>query len=174
MRRPHAITGTKAASKRSRTDTPTLLPLAPSLKVNRIGAKGASVLAAILKETQITNLRCATSQNVCFCVTAPLDTAARLPSSLCPSPTVSVATTSESRAPPRSPPSSRRRRSTTSGAPSPHRVFAFVSAFADTHRMPLPLAVLTAGTRFRLTSSRAQSRLRRLTSRARGWALPLP
>ena len=52
----------------------------------------------------------------------------------------------------------------------------FVSAFADTHRMPLPLAVST-GTRFRLTSSRAQGRLRRLTSRARGWAgsaLPLP
>jgi hypothetical protein len=47
------------------------------------------------------------------------------------------------------------------------RAFAFLSAPVDTHRMPLPLAVST-GTRFRSTSSRAQSQLRRSTSRARG------
>ena len=45
-------------------DTPTLspfptLPLAHSLRGNNIGDEGASALAAILKETQITNLRCA-------------------------------------------------------------------------------------------------------------------
>ena len=34
-------------------------PLAHSLRNNEIGAKGASALAAILKETQITNLGCA-------------------------------------------------------------------------------------------------------------------
>ena len=42
-----------------------------------------------------------------------------------------------------------------------------LSAPADTHRMPLPLAVST-GTRFRSTSSRAQSQPRRSTFRARG------
>ena len=36
-----------------------ILPLACSMAVNNIGAEGASALAAILKETQITNLRCA-------------------------------------------------------------------------------------------------------------------
>ena len=45
-------------------DTPTLsplpiLPLALSLGGNDIGAEGATALAAILKETKITNLRCA-------------------------------------------------------------------------------------------------------------------
>jgi len=35
------------------------LPLAHSLEYNQIGAKGATALAAILKETQITNLGCA-------------------------------------------------------------------------------------------------------------------
>ena len=53
------------------------------------------------------------------------------------------------------------------------RVFTFLSTPADTHRMPLPLAVWT-GTRFRSTSLRAKSRLRRSTSRARGWALRPP
>ena len=47
-------------------DTPTLspfptVPLAHSLGGNKIGDKGASALAAILKETQITNLKCATA-----------------------------------------------------------------------------------------------------------------
>ena len=45
-------------------DTPTLspfpiLPLAHSLRVNAIGAEGATALAAILNETKITNLKCA-------------------------------------------------------------------------------------------------------------------
>ena len=48
-------------------DTPTLtvsiLPLARSLEWNEIGEKGASVLAAILKETMVTNLKCAAAQN---------------------------------------------------------------------------------------------------------------
>ena len=34
-----------------------ILPLACSMAVNNIGAEGASALAAILKETQITTLR---------------------------------------------------------------------------------------------------------------------
>ena len=46
------------------TDTPTLspfptLPLAHSLGANDIRAEGTTALAAILKETQITNLGCA-------------------------------------------------------------------------------------------------------------------
>ena len=58
------------------------------------------------------------------------------------------------------------------GARTSSRVFAFVSAPIDTHSMPL-LAVST-GTRFRSTSSRARSRPRRSTYRARGSALPPP
>ena len=54
-------------------DTPTL-SLSPfltrSLGDNNIGDQGATALAAILKETQITNLRCAPPQCVCFCVNA--------------------------------------------------------------------------------------------------------
>ena len=49
------------------------------------------------------------------------------------------------------------------------QAFAFMSAPADTHRMPLLLAVST-GARFRSTSSRAQSRPRRSTSPAKGSA----
>ena len=42
-----------------------------SLYCNNIGAEGASALAAILKETQITNLRCAAARgSVCSCVSA--------------------------------------------------------------------------------------------------------
>ncbi len=42
-----------------------------SIGYNYIGDEGASALAAILKETQITNLRCATpSESVRFCVSA--------------------------------------------------------------------------------------------------------
>ena len=54
-------------------DSPTLSPsppLARSLGDNNIGYQGATALAAILKETQITNLRCAPPQSVCFCVNA--------------------------------------------------------------------------------------------------------
>ena len=43
--------------------TPTLapfLPLARSLAINNIGAEGATALAAILKETKIEKLECAT------------------------------------------------------------------------------------------------------------------
>ena len=43
---------------------PTLL--ARSIGSNKIGDQSASALAAILKETQITNLRCASPQSVCF------------------------------------------------------------------------------------------------------------
>ena len=57
-------------------DTPTLspfpiLPLAHSLSVNAIGAEGATKLAAILNETQITNLKCAAAPEVFAFVSAP-------------------------------------------------------------------------------------------------------
>jgi hypothetical protein len=59
-------------------DTPTLslfptLPLAHSLTDNEIGAKGATALAAVLKQTQITNLECAAALSVHLSVDA-LDT----------------------------------------------------------------------------------------------------
>ena len=52
-------------------DTPTLspfpiLPLARSLSGNGIGPEGASALAAILKETKITNLECAAAPAKCL------------------------------------------------------------------------------------------------------------
>jgi hypothetical protein len=86
-----------------------LPPIPYSLGFNDIGAEGATALAAILKETQITNLGCATARVFAF-VSMPIDTLATLsPSRLLPSSAVSVTTTSEPRAPPRSLPSSRRR-----------------------------------------------------------------
>jgi hypothetical protein len=54
------------------TDMPALspfpphAPLAHSLERNNIGAEGASALAAILKETQITNLKCAAARVFAF------------------------------------------------------------------------------------------------------------
>ena len=39
------------------------MPLARSLAWNMMGAEGASALAAILKETKITELKCAAAQN---------------------------------------------------------------------------------------------------------------
>ena len=45
-------------------------PLTRSLRGNKIRDKGAFALAAILKETQISNLRCVPPQSVCFCVNA--------------------------------------------------------------------------------------------------------
>ena len=48
-------------------------PYSPSLYDNRIGTKGASALAATLKETQITKLKCATTPSVFAFVSAPLD-----------------------------------------------------------------------------------------------------
>ena len=60
-RRPRAFACVSAP-----IDTPTLtvpiLPLARSLGGNGIGYEGASALAAILKETQITNLGCAAAR----------------------------------------------------------------------------------------------------------------
>ena len=97
-------------------DTPQhLLPFAHSLAENEIGDEGASALVAILKETQITNLKCA-------------------------------------------------------AAP---KVFAFVSAPADTHSM-LPLLAVSTATRFRSTSSKERSRPSGSTSRARGSGSPPP
>ena len=60
-------------------DTPTLspfptLPLAHRLGGNNIGAEGATALAAILKETQITNLGCAPPPHRVFAfLSAPTD-----------------------------------------------------------------------------------------------------
>ena len=45
-------------------------PLIRSLGNNYIRDEGASALAAVLKETQITNLMCAAAPSVCFCVSA--------------------------------------------------------------------------------------------------------
>ena len=86
-------------------------PLTRSLRGNNIGVEGASALAAILKETMISNLECAATPSVFAFVSAPIDTAALSPSSLLPLLAVFVATASELRACPRSLPSSRRRRS---------------------------------------------------------------
>ena len=41
-----------------------------SLSGNKIGDKGASALATILKETQITTLKCAAPPSVCYCISA--------------------------------------------------------------------------------------------------------
>ena len=48
------------------------LPLARSLGVNNIGAKGAFALAAILKKTQITNLGCAAARECLLLCECPL------------------------------------------------------------------------------------------------------
>jgi hypothetical protein len=74
------------------TDTPTLspfptLPFTHRLGGNNIGDKGASALAAILKETKIINLRCATARVFAF-VSMPIDTPAFSPYPLCSSLTV--------------------------------------------------------------------------------------
>ena len=58
-------------------DTPTLSPfpillLTRSLGGNDIGIEGASALAAVLKETKITNLECAAAPRVFAFVSAPL------------------------------------------------------------------------------------------------------
>ena len=62
-----------------------------SLKDNNIGAKGASALAAILKETQITQLKCAAAREFAF-VSMPIDTPTLSPSPPDPSLAVSEAT----------------------------------------------------------------------------------
>ena len=59
------------------TDTPTLSPfptlrLAHRLRGNSIGAEGATALAAILKETQITNLECAAAPECLLFCQCPL------------------------------------------------------------------------------------------------------
>jgi hypothetical protein len=45
-------------------------PFARSLQENNIGVQGASALAAILKETKITTLKCAAAPSVHFLVSA--------------------------------------------------------------------------------------------------------
>ena len=60
-------------------DTPTLspfpiLPLARSLWGNKIGAEGATALAAILNTTEITNLKCAAAPGAFAFLSAPIDT----------------------------------------------------------------------------------------------------
>ena len=49
-------------------------PLTRSLRGNNIGVEGASALAAILKETMISNLECAATPSVFAFVSAPIDT----------------------------------------------------------------------------------------------------
>ena len=84
-----------------------------------MGDAGASTLAAVLNETNITNLKCAAAPEVFAFVSAPVDTPTL---SLFPSYSslaVSETTTSEPRAPLRWLPSSTRRRSPTSSALPP-------------------------------------------------------
>jgi hypothetical protein len=64
-----------------------LPPIPYSLGFNDIGAEGASALAAILKDTQITQLKCAAARVFAF-VSMPLDTPDLSPSPLCSSLTV--------------------------------------------------------------------------------------
>ena len=45
-----------------------------SIEYNKIGDKGASALAAILKETMISNLKCAVAPKCLGFVSAPIDT----------------------------------------------------------------------------------------------------
>ena len=45
-------------------------PIPCSLGQNAIGVKGASALAAVLKKTKITHLKCAAAPSVCFRVSA--------------------------------------------------------------------------------------------------------
>ena len=70
-----------------------ILPLARSLYNNGIGDVGASALAAILKETQITNLKCAAARAFAF-VSMPIDPPAcsHRTHTLCPSFAVSATT----------------------------------------------------------------------------------
>ena len=56
-------------------DTPLLAPIPCSLGYNEFGDEGVSALAAILKETQITNLKCAAAPKVFAFMSAPVDTA---------------------------------------------------------------------------------------------------
>ena len=92
-------------------------PLIRSLGNNYIRDEGASALAAILKETQITNLECATAPECLLLCQGPLTPLLfhRFPY---PSLADSSAMASEPRAPPRSLPSSTRRRSPSSSAPT--------------------------------------------------------
>ena len=48
------------------------MPLACSLRGNYIGVKGASALAAVLKETTISDLKCAAAPRVFAFVSVPL------------------------------------------------------------------------------------------------------
>jgi len=98
------------------------LSLLCSLRYNQFGNEGASALAAVLKETKITNLECAAAPECSHLCQRPLTLLPSHKSHPCPYPAplahqsqpypcfaVSGTTTSETRAPPRSQPSSRRR-----------------------------------------------------------------
>jgi hypothetical protein len=87
------------------------LHLARSLEGNYIGAKGASALAAVLKETIITSLKCASAREVFAFLSTPIDTPALSPSPPHPSLAVSPTTTSASTVARQLLPCSRTRRS---------------------------------------------------------------
>ena len=69
MRRPREAFAFVSAP----VDTRLLPPISCSLGYNYIGVEGASALAAVLKETMITNLKCALPRVFAF-VSAPIDT----------------------------------------------------------------------------------------------------
>ena len=77
-------------------------PVPRSIARNYIEDEGASALAAILKETQITKLKCATTRQCSLSCQRPLTRSIAYTHSPLAR-TVSTGTTSESRAPPRSP-----------------------------------------------------------------------
>ena len=77
--------------------TPPPPPLARSLRGNAIRGKGASALAAILKETKITGLKCADRPRVFTFLSVPVDRLALPPFPLRPSLAVSDTTQSEPR-----------------------------------------------------------------------------
>jgi len=93
----------------------------PTAKIDlsnkRLGVASAIIIASCIKENNVLKeLRCAAARVFAF-LSMPIDTP-----TLSPSPfwlAVSVATTSETRAPPRSPPSSRRQRLPPWGKPPP-------------------------------------------------------
>ena len=66
-------------------------PLAHSLAENEIGDEGASALAAVLKETKITNLKCAAAPECLIFLSAPADKKGCVPKrTLCGSPELSA------------------------------------------------------------------------------------
>ena len=72
---PECLLSCQRPLTRLLSHTVPILPLARSLGGNDIGVEGATALAAILNETEITNLKCAAAPAVFAFMSAPIDTA---------------------------------------------------------------------------------------------------